>query len=79
MSAFNPGGVSVSVNTGAQTITLDGVGDVVKAWPNTNGGSISVNGVGGAVNESVYVRIPLDATTVETTGSGGRLIRGTME
>lgn len=65
MTVFNPGGTT-SVASG--THTLDGVGDVVMATPITNGGTGSVNGVRVHGIPS-FIRIPLDATTVEVGGS----------
>jgi hypothetical protein len=80
VNVFNPGGSTVNANSGVTTVTLDGIGDVVKVSPNGSGQQCAVNGVWGAVNESVYVRVPFDAATVEVNGgsSGARVIRGAV-
>jgi hypothetical protein len=68
MTVFNPGGVEVAHLSGAGTITLDGVGDVIRIVP-TSTSAVLVNEVRCPAGQATFIRVPFAATTVATNGN----------
>jgi hypothetical protein len=75
-NVFNVGGVEVAHLSGAGTVTLDGVGDVVRVVP-TSTSAIKANEVRCPPNAATFIRVAFDATTIDVSGSC-YVVRGTV-
>lgn len=78
MNVFYPGGTSISVGSNG-TVTLNGVGDVIRVVPVAPSSGVRVNEVNVPANGYADIFIGFDATTVEVdAGSPCRIVRGTV-